>query len=283
MLLVHHVFTQLWPIDAMMGLFISLTFNIFSLFVLRDWRLNTLLEFSWFQDASSFSYNTLTHVELHTVNEVMDCVQVSHAFPQRTSEVMTVFVFRNSMNSSKRLLNNVAAPRLVTYHIQQSTLLQWQQSLRDTVWETCVILYGVPADVWRPQSILWNLGSCPTVQKKIPNPDSFIHLTCRQHFCLSVSPCGFSCLFFNLCPSTLHSCSSLVTRPDWSDTAILPPSPSSSLPTFVLSFLLSFPVLLLAHLSCGCLCIIILGRDDLGQNDLHISDQSKQNSQAEYT
>lgn len=68
-------------------------------------------------------------------------------------------------------------------------------------------------------------------------------------------------------------------------------SPSSSLLTLVssspfLSSLLCFPVLLLGHLSCGCvfkLCvIIILGRDDLGQNDLHISDKSKKNSQAEY-
>lgn len=66
-------------------------------------------------------------------------------------------------------------------------------------------------------------------------------------------------LFLTHSPSNaLHSFSSIVTRPDGSDSAVLPPSPSSSLLTFLYSslscaLLPSFSVLLLAHLSCGCL------------------------------
>lgn len=62
---------------------------------------------------------------------------------------------------------------------------------------------------------------------------------------------------FSLIPAFLPF--TIVTRPDGSDSGILPPSPSSLLSTFLftslfLSFLLSFPVLILAHPSCECLC-----------------------------
>lgn len=60
--------------------------------------------------------------------------------------------------------------------------------------------------------------------------------TYTQHFLLSVSPCGFSACFS---PSTLHSSSSPVTQPDGSDSGVLPPSPSSPLPTFLSSSLSS--------------------------------------------
>lgn len=51
----------------------------------------------------------------------------------------------------------------------------------------------------------------------------------------------------------------LCVQPDRSASCVLPPSPSSSLPTFLsssfsLSFLLSIPVLLLRHLFCERLC-----------------------------
>lgn len=74
MLFVHCVFTHLQPMDTMMGLFISLTFSMFCsvCFMWLD-TINTLLElnreFLWFQDASSFPQNTLTHVDLQNCND----------------------------------------------------------------------------------------------------------------------------------------------------------------------------------------------------------------------
>lgn len=199
----------------------------------------------------------------------MDCVRVRHAFPQSTCpEIMTVLYlqFRNALNSSKTLVNNIVAPRLVTYQIQQSllsvciqvhtpsvTTCTVSKSLRDTVdkCDAARLIFG-----GRSQSYCEPWDRLPEFKTR---SQTLIASFLRPvHSIFSpLSPLVVCLLVFH--PSTLHSSSSLVTRPDASDSGVLPPSPSPSLPSFLssslfLSFLLSFPVLLLAHLSCGCLC-----------------------------
>lgn len=66
-LLVHCVFTQLWPMNVMMGLFISLTFNNV---LLCSFYVTEYYEYLWFHGfmmqavPHSFPYNTPSPVEL---------------------------------------------------------------------------------------------------------------------------------------------------------------------------------------------------------------------------
>lgn len=63
MLLVRCVFTQLWPMNVMMGLFISLTFKMFC--SVHFMWLNTMNTFGFMMQAvlHSFPYSTLSPVE----------------------------------------------------------------------------------------------------------------------------------------------------------------------------------------------------------------------------
>lgn len=102
---------------------------------------------------------------------------------------------------------------------------------------THVMLYGCPADVWRPQSIIpWTLGSCPKVQNKIPNPDSLLPFDLNTAFSAFCLPLWVFRLFFTLSPSTLHSSSSLVKSHSQMCLIVV-----HSLLPLHLYFLLSFP------------------------------------------
>lgn len=92
----------------------------------------------------------------------MDCVQVRNALSQRTCpEVMTVMhlQFWNAMNSSKTLVNNVAAPRLVTYQIQQSSCSVCIQVYTPTV-TTCTICQSLRDTVDKLDAVWLVFGGC---------------------------------------------------------------------------------------------------------------------------
>ncbi len=147
------------------------------------------------------------------------------------------------MNSSKTLVNNVAAPRLVTYQIQRSSLSVYVQvytPFSDNMHHLSVAVDVCDA-VWlmfggRSQSYCEPWDHVPEFKTRSQILIASFLSTCTQHFLLSVSLCGFSACFS---PSALHSSSSPVTRTDGSDSGVLPPSPSSSLPTFLSSSLSS--------------------------------------------
>lgn len=114
----------------------------------------------------------------------------------------------------------------------------------------------------------WTSGSRPS---KIPNADC-LSLPCLivttppewWPFCLLFSPA----LLQPRIPPLHWPHDRCVT-----DSGRLPPSPFSFHCLFLYLFPFSFPVLLPGHLSCGApgwAQIITLGRDDLGQSDLHI-------------
>lgn len=104
--------------------------------------INTLFELNrvlfffspWFQGASSFRQNTLTHV---TLQELEDGLFTGQACIPTVEKNMFLYLrFRNATNSSETLVNNVAAPRLVasdravsTQSVHTSTHSpQWQHA-----------------------------------------------------------------------------------------------------------------------------------------------------------
>lgn len=151
-------------------------------------------------------------------------------------------------------VNNVAAPKLATYQIQQSACeCVLPSATTFTISEmqrTCITLHG-----WGSYQSYYEPLDKIRVQSEILNPDSIIPLTCARLFLLSVSPCVFLCCFFQLvftqpCIPPLH----------WSHSQMglivvysLLPFIFTSFYSFLLpflSFLFSFPFpFLLAHLS----------------------------------
>lgn len=168
----------------------------------------------------------------------------------------------------KTLVNNVAAPRLVTYQIQLSSLCVCMQeytpfsdnmhhlsfSKAHTV-DTCDAVGPSWCLESAPQSYSepWDLA--PPFKNKIPDPDSLVSLTCALRFLLSVSPSACSSPFFpQVCIPPLHrSHGQMGLIVVYSLSPFIFTCYFPFLPPF-LCFLLSFLVTLLNHLSCGCLC-----------------------------
>lgn len=173
----------------------------------------------------------------------------SHKGPDKRYWLMFLYLqFRDAMNSLKALLPQG------WWHVRGYS------SFRSVYACKHIVPHDVP-----PVSVSdrhgWCVWCCVAVQLISQSSKEDCKSWCSHspnlcitfaRFCLSL--CLF-CLFFTLSLSTLHSSSSLLTWPDGLYTPsflfIFTCNFSFLLP--FLSFLLSFPVLLLAHLSFGCL------------------------------